>query len=132
MCRFDWMQWQLFEPIFVFLKPHCHFRLNKRILKILSIYRKNILGKYPLKTFSDCFMHQTFNIFHKIKNDDQSCQTVHCSDEYYGKTPMQESVFSKVSRIQAKERLLFRCFPVRFTKSFRTLFCKTPLGDCFC
>ena len=27
------------------LKPHCHTRLSKPILKILSIYRKNILGK---------------------------------------------------------------------------------------
>ena len=83
----------LIERIFVFLKLHCHFRLNKPILNILSIYRKNILGKYPLKTFSDCFMHQTFNIFYKIKYDDQSCQTIQCSDKFYEKTPTLESVF---------------------------------------
>ena len=60
-------------------KPHCHFRLSKPILKILAISRKNISGKYALNTFSDCFIHQTFNfnIFCKIKYDDQSYQTVH-------------------------------------------------------
>ena len=26
-------------------KPHCHSRLSEPILKILSIYRENILGK---------------------------------------------------------------------------------------
>ena len=99
MCRFGWMQWQFFqiffiELIFVFFmtlflkrmgiilsasKPHCDFRLSKPILKILAISRKNISGKYALNTFSDCFIHQTFNfnIFCKIKYDDQSYQTVH-------------------------------------------------------
>ena len=57
-------------------KPHCHPKLSKPILKILSIYKNIFLGKYALNTFSDCFMHQTFNIFYKTKYDDQSCQTV--------------------------------------------------------
>ena len=30
--------------------PHCHSRLSKPILKILSIYRKNILGKQLSQT----------------------------------------------------------------------------------
>ena len=57
-------------------KLHCHPKLSKPILKILSIYKNIFLGKYALNTFSDCFMHQTFNIFYKTKYDDQSCQTV--------------------------------------------------------
>ena len=44
---------------------------------------------------------------------------------------MQESLFNKVSRLQDIERLLHSCFPVIFTKYFKTLFCKTPLCDCF-
>ena len=35
---------------------------------------------------------------------------------------MQESLFNKVSRLQAKERFLHRCFPVSFTKYFRAFF----------
>ena len=45
-------------------KPHCHSRLSKRILKILSIYRKNNFPKqYVLNTFSDCFIHKNFKYF---------------------------------------------------------------------
>ena len=49
--------------------PHCHSRLSKPILKILSIHiQKIFLGKYfpkqyALNTFSDCFMHQNFKYF---------------------------------------------------------------------
>ena len=63
MCYFGWIQWQPFKcfllSVFVFFitflkkmgiilsasKPHCHSRLSEPILKILSIYRENILGK---------------------------------------------------------------------------------------
>ena len=64
MCCFGWIQWQpfkcsllnvfLFSSWQLFLKkmgistasnPHCHFRLSQPILKILPVYRKNILLK---------------------------------------------------------------------------------------
>ena len=48
MCCFGWIQWQLFKCFYWAIsasKPHCHSRLSKPLLKILSIYRKNILGK---------------------------------------------------------------------------------------
>ena len=62
MCRFGWIQWQLFKwfllTVFfmtLFLKKtgiilsaskhHCHSRLSKSILKILSIYGRNFSGK---------------------------------------------------------------------------------------
>ena len=44
-------------------KLHYHFRLSKPILKIQSIYRKNILGKQFSQAISDCFMHQNFKYF---------------------------------------------------------------------
>ena len=50
-----------------------------------------------------------------------------CSDNFIGKH-LYRSLFNKVSYLQAKERLQHRCFPVSFTKYFRTLF----LCECFC
>ena len=45
------------------IKPHCHSKLSKTILKILPIYRNNFPKHYALNTFSDCFMHQNFEYF---------------------------------------------------------------------
>ena len=36
--------------------------------------------------------------------------------------------FNKVSCLQAKERLLHRCFPVSFTEYFRTIFLQNTSG----
>ena len=62
MCRFGWIQWQVskwflltvffmtlfLKKMWIILsasKHHCHSRLGKPILKILSIYSRNISGK---------------------------------------------------------------------------------------
>ena len=50
------------------------------------------------------------------------------SDEFYRKTPMQESVFNIFPHLQAKERLLHRCFPMCFPKYLRTLFLHNRSG----
>ena len=46
---------------FLFSSPHCHSRLHKTILKILSIYRKNILGKQLSQAI--CFKY-VFRLLH--------------------------------------------------------------------
>ena len=43
---------------------------------------------------------------------------------FIGKHLCRSLFYNKVSRIQAKERLLYRCFLVSFTKYFRTIFAK--------
>ena len=58
-----------------------------------------------------------------------------CSDELdtiYRKTPIRGLFFNKILRLQPKEKILHRCFPVSFAKHFKH-FCKTqtPLNDCF-
>ena len=47
---------------------------------------------------------------------------------FIGKHIQGSRFFDKVSRLQAKERLLYRCFPVSFTKYFRTLFLQNTSG----
>ena len=71
----------------------------------ISIYWKKIFWKQtfpsnlPQITFQIASCTKISNIFYKIKYNGQSCQTVHrClwksySDEFYRKTPMQESLF---------------------------------------
>ena len=86
---------------------YCAYFFNKPILKILSVYRKNILGKYALNTFSDWFMQQNFYIFYRIKYDGQSCQTVHrCSMtlmNFIEKRLCRSLFLNKLSRMQAKK-----------------------------
>ena len=51
-----------------------------------------------------------------------------CSDKFYKKASMRQSLFNKVSRLRINESLLHRCFPVSFTKYFRTLFLQNTSG----
>ena len=116
--------------------PHCHSRLSKPILKILSIYRKNILGKQLSQAICSKYVFQIISctkissIFYNIKYDGQSYQTVHkCSLKKLLWWILWGSLLlNKVSRLQAKERLLHRCFPVSFTKYFRTLLLQDASG----
>ena len=84
-------------------KPHCHSRLRKPILKILSIYRTNILGKQLSQVI---YFKYVFRLLHALESqifssklnimvkDGKLFTSVpwkSCSDEFYRKTPMQES-----------------------------------------
>ena len=77
MCCFGQTQWQavqmfFIERIFVFFttflkkmaKVHCHLRLSKPIFKILSIYRKNILGKQLSEAICSKYV---FRLLHALK-----------------------------------------------------------------
>ena len=80
-------------------------KLGKTILKILSTYRKNILGKQLSQAICSKYVFRLFHapnfqaFFYKIKYDGQSCQTLYrcsmksCSDEFYEKKTMRESLF---------------------------------------
>ena len=66
-----------------------------------------------------------------VKCFPESEATVHgfsmksCSDELdtiYRKTPIRGLFFNKILRLQPKEKILHRCFPVSFAKHFRTFF----------
>ena len=115
-------------------QPQSHFRLSKPILKILSIYEKNILGKQLfLAICSKCIFRllhaPKFQIFStKLKMMVKVVKLFtrvlwkRCSDNFIGKHLRRSLFFNKVSRLQAKERLLHIWFPVSFTKYFRTLF----------
>ena len=107
-------------------KPHCCFRLSKPILEILTIYRKNILGKQlSLSNMRSQIASCTkiSNIFYKIKYDGWP-KLSNCSRKFYqkaalmnflGKHLCDNLLFHKVSGKQAKERFLHKCFPVSFT-----------------
>ena len=108
-------------------KPHSRSRHSKLILKIQFIRKKNILGKQLSQAICSKYV---FRLLHapkfqtlstKLNLMVKSCQTVHrCSV----KKPMQEFLFNEVSHLQDKERFQHKCFPVSFTKYFRTLFAK--------
>ena len=84
-------------------KPHCHSRLSKPILKIQSIYRKNILGKQlsQARYFKYVFrlLHapkfQIFstklNLMVKVVKLFTGVLWKSCPNEFYRETPMQES-----------------------------------------
>ena len=125
--------WKKMGKILSASKPNFHSRLSKRVLKILSIYRKNIFGKQLSEAIcSKCVfrllhapesqifptkLNMTVIVVKLFSGDVQKS-----SDEFYRKTPMQESLFNKVLPLQVKERLLHMCFPVSFTNYFNTLF----------
>ena len=85
-------------------KPNFHSRLSKRVLKILSIYRKNIFGKQLSEAIcSKCVfrllhapesqifptkLNMTVIVVKLFSGDVQKS-----SDESYRKTSMQESLF---------------------------------------
>ena len=56
--------------------------------------------------------------------------------KFTGKHLCQSLFFNKVASLRPatllKKRLWDRCFSVNFAKFFRTLFYRTPPGDCFC
>ena len=108
----------------------CHSRPSKPILKILSIYRKNILGKQPSLAICSKYV---FRLLHapKIQIFSTKLNTMvkvvkllagvllkRCSDNFIGKHLRRSIFFNKVSHLLTKERLLHRCF----TNYFRTLF----------
>ena len=60
----------------------------------------NFTKPHALNTFSDCFMHVKFQIFStklnkmvKVVKLFPGVLRKSCSDEFYRKTPMQESLF---------------------------------------
>ena len=86
-------------------KTHCHSRLSEPIVKILSIYWKNILGKQLSQAICSKnvfrFPHAAkIQIFSTKLNMTVTVAKLFtgvlwksCSDEFYWKTPMQESLF---------------------------------------
>ena len=143
-CRFCWIQWQRFKCFFIerifdffmtlFLKKmgimssaskrHCHSRLSKTILKILSIYRKNISWKQVSQAICSKYLfrllHATkFQIFsiklYMVKVVELFTGVLWKSrpDEFYRKHLYRNLFFDK-------ERLLHRFFSVSFTKYFTT------------
>ena len=110
-------------------KPQCYFRLSKPILKILSIYRKNILGKKLSLAICSKYVFRlfgapNFQIFSTKLNMMVKVGVLwkRCSDNFIGKHLCRSLFFNNVSRLQTKEKLMHRCFYVSFTKYFRTLF----------
>ena len=124
VCRFGWIQWpavQMFfiELIFVFFmtlflkkigiifsasKPYHHSRCSKPILKIQSIYRKNILGKefsQPiccryvfslLHTPKFQIFSTKLNLMVKVIKLFTGVLWKSCSDKFCRKKPMHESL----------------------------------------
>ena len=86
-------------------KPHFYSRLSKSILKILPIYRKNILGKQLSQAICPKYFFRLldapkFQIFPKNLNTMVKVVKLFtgvlwksCSDEFYRKTPLGESLF---------------------------------------
>ena len=126
------------ERIFVFFTPlsflfflfsslHCHSRLHKTILKILSIYRKNILGKQLSQVICSKYV---VRVLHAPKFQIWSKQPGTYLNQkqllvFYEKAAMMNFIrkllyFNKVSCLQPKERPLHRCFFVSFTKYIKT------------
>ena len=107
------------EPIFFFMvsflkkmgiiisasDPHCHSRLSKPILKILSIYRKNILRKQLSEAIcSKCIFrllhapkfhafYTKLNMMVKVVKLFTGVLWKSCSDEFYRKISMRKSLF---------------------------------------
>ena len=86
-------------------KPQCHSRLSKPILEIISIYRKYILGKQLSLAICSKYV---FRLLHAPKFQIFSTKLnlmvrvvklftrvlwKSCSDEFYWKKPMLESLF---------------------------------------
>ena len=118
----------------------CHSRPSKPILKILSIYRKNILGKQPSLAICSKYV---FRLLHAPKSQISSTKlnmmvkVVKLFTVFYEKAALMNFTrkhlygslfFNKVSRIQAKKRPMHRCLPVSFTEYFRTLFLQNTSG----
>ena len=85
--------------------------------------------------FSDCFMHQNFMYF--VQNWIWWWKLLNCSQVFFEKASLMNFVgknlwgshfFNEISYLQSKERLPHRCFPVGFTKYFRTLFLQNTSG----
>ena len=66
-------------------------------------------------------MHQTFKYFLKLTNCSRAFYEKAALMNFVGKHLWRSLFYSNVSRLRDKERLLHRCFPVSFTKCFRTL-----------
>ena len=124
--------------------PTGRSRLSKPILKILSIYRKNILGKQLSQAICPKYFFRLldapkFQIFPKNLNTMVKVVKLFtgvlwksCSDEFYRKTFMRSLFLNNVLRLQAKERLLTRVFLWVLPNISERCFYKIPLDDCFC
>ena len=73
-------------------------------------------------------MHQNFKYF--LQNQVWWYKLSSCSQVFFEKAALKNFIgkhlwgslfFNKISCLQSKERLLHRCFPVSFTKYFKTL-----------
>ena len=119
--------------------PHCHSWLSKPILKILSICRKIFLGKQLSQAVCSEYVFRLlhapkFQVFSTKLNTMVKVVKLFtgvlwksCSDEFYRKTFMRSLFLNNVLRLQAKETP-YTCFPVSFTKYFRTLLLQNTFG----
>ena len=110
-------------------KPHCHSRLSKLILKILRICRKKSLGKEFSQAMCSKYVFRLlhvpkFQIFPTKLNMMIKVVKLFTGVLFYkedalmnfiGKHLCYSLFLNKVLRLQGKERLLHRCFPVSIT-----------------
>ena len=158
MCYFGWIPNVSYWTYFGFVqdlilkkveilsasKLHFHSRLPKKILKVLHIYKKNVLGKQLSQVIcSKCVFRllrapklQMFSIKLNIMvnvvryiSKSEACLQVFYEKSvlmnftnFTGKHLCRCLYFNKVSRLQPKERLLYRPFSVSFAKYFRIIF----------
>ena len=118
-------------------KPYCHFSLSKQIFNMVSIYRENILGKQLSQAACSKYVSR---LLHALKFQVFSTKLsimVNCSQAFYEKAALMNLIrkhlwgslfLNKVSCIQAKERLLHRCFPASSPKYIRMLFLQSISG----
>ena len=111
-----------------------------RFWKFYPFREKNILGKQLSQAICSKYNFRLLHVpkFHGFSTKLNMMVKVvklftgvlwkSCSDELIGKNVWGSLFFNKVSRLQARERLLHRCFPVSFTKYFRTLFLQNTSG----
>ena len=125
--------------------PTGRSRLSKPILKILSIYRKNILGKQlsqaicskyvfrlPYATKFQAFSTK-LNMMVKVVKLFTGVLWKSCYDEFYRKTHPRKSLFLiKFHAYRLKKDFCTGVFLWVLPNISERCFCKTPLGDCFC
>ena len=107
-CIFVFLIWLFLKKVGIIIsasKPHCHSRFSTPILKIQSIYGKNILGKQLPEAICSKYV---FRLLHAPKSQvfstklDMMVKVIKlftgvlwksCSGEFYRKTPMRKCHF---------------------------------------
>ena len=125
-------------------KPHWQSRLSKPILKILSIYRKNILGKMLFQAMYfkyvfrllDALESQKFssklNMIVKVSNCSQVFYEKAALINFIGKHLCRSLCLNELSRLKDKKGSCTDVFLWVLPNIQNTFFCKNTSDDCFC